>query len=88
MALNVRRYFNRIILWLVLQLTEELKLRFDFLSKATAKIKTSSARETILAYLENSEDLYLADKSMKALKSGKEKAIPLDQVERNLGLAD
>jgi predicted DNA-binding protein len=34
------------------------------------------------------EDLYLADKSMRALKSGKVKAIPLDQVERNLGLAD
>jgi RHH-type rel operon transcriptional repressor/antitoxin RelB len=88
MALNIRRYFNKIILLLALQLTEELELSFNFLSKATAKIKTSSVRETILAYLEDLEDLDLADKSMKALKSGKVKAIPLDQVERNLSLAD
>jgi RHH-type rel operon transcriptional repressor/antitoxin RelB len=86
--LNVRRYLNKIILLLALQLTEELELSFNFLSKATAKIKTSSVRETILAYLEDLEDLDLADKSMKALKSGKVKAIPLDQVERNLSLAD
>jgi predicted DNA-binding protein len=82
--LYVRRYFNKIIFLLALQLIEELELRFDFLSMATAKIKTSSAREKILAYLEDLEDLDPADKSMKALKSGKEKAIPLDQVERNL----
>jgi RHH-type rel operon transcriptional repressor/antitoxin RelB len=63
-------------------------LRLDNLAKATGRTKTFYAREAILAYLEDLEDLYLADKSMKALKSGKVKAIPLDQVERNLGLAD
>jgi RHH-type rel operon transcriptional repressor/antitoxin RelB len=59
-------------------------LRLDYLAKAIARTKTFYAREGILSYIEDLEDLYLADKGMKALKSGKVKAIPLDQVERNL----
>ncbi|WP_397392695.1 TraY domain-containing protein [Polynucleobacter sp.] len=73
---------------LAIRLPKEIKLRLDNLAKATGRTKTFYAREAILAYLEDMEDLYLADKSMRALKSGKVKAIPLDQVERNLGLAD
>ena len=73
---------------LAIRLPKEIELRLDFLAKATGRTKTFYAREAILAYLEDLEDVYLADKSMKALKSGKVKSIPLDQVERNLGLAD
>lgn len=73
---------------LAIRLPKEIELRLDNLAKATGRTKTFYAREAILAYLEDLEDVYLADKSMKALKSGKVKAIPLDQVERNLGLAD
>jgi RHH-type rel operon transcriptional repressor/antitoxin RelB len=73
---------------LAIRLPKEIELRLDNLAKATGRTKTFYAREAILAYIEDMEDLYLADKSMRALKSGKVKAIPLDQVERNLGLAD
>lgn len=73
---------------LAIRLPKEIELRLDNLAKATGRTKTFYAREAILAYLEDMEDLYLADKSMRALESGKVKTIPLDQVERNLGLAD
>jgi RHH-type rel operon transcriptional repressor/antitoxin RelB len=73
---------------LAIRLPKEIELRLDNLAKATGRTKTFYAREAILAYMEDMEDLYLADKSMRALKSGKVKAISLDQVERNLGLAD
>lgn len=73
---------------LAIRLPKEIELRLNNLAKATGRTKTFYAREAILAYMEDMEDLYLADKSMRALKSGKVKAIPLDQVERNLGLAD
>ena len=73
---------------LAIRLPKEIELRLDNLAKATGRTKTFYAREAILAYLEDMEDLYLADKSMRALKSGKVKTILLDQVERNLGLAD
>jgi RHH-type rel operon transcriptional repressor/antitoxin RelB len=73
---------------LAIRLPKEIELRLDNLAKATGRTKTFYTREAILAYMEDMEDLYLADKSMRALKSGKVKAIPLDQVERNLGLAD
>ncbi len=73
---------------LAIRLPKDIELRLDNLAKATGRTKTFYAREAILAYLEDLEDLYLADKGMKSLKGGKVKAIPLDQVERNLGLAD
>jgi RHH-type rel operon transcriptional repressor/antitoxin RelB len=73
---------------LAIRLPKEIELRLDHLAKATGRTKTFYAREALLAYLDDLEDLYLADKAMKALKSGKVKAIPLDQVERNLGLVD
>jgi RHH-type rel operon transcriptional repressor/antitoxin RelB len=63
-------------------------LTLDYLARVSRRAKTLYAHEAILTYLEDLKDLYLADKSMKALKSGKVKAIPLNQVERNLGLAD
>jgi RHH-type rel operon transcriptional repressor/antitoxin RelB len=73
---------------LAIRLPKEIELRLDNLAKATGRTKTFYARKAILAYMEDMEDLYLADESMRALKSGKVKAIPLDQVERNLGVAD
>jgi RHH-type rel operon transcriptional repressor/antitoxin RelB len=73
---------------LAIRLPKEIELRLDHLAKATGRTKTFYAREALLAYLDDLEDLYLADKAMKVLKSGKVKAIPLDQVERNLGLVD
>jgi RHH-type rel operon transcriptional repressor/antitoxin RelB len=67
-----------------MRLPKEMKLRRHYLDKAINKIKTFYARKKIPSNLEDLEDLYLADKGMKALKSGKVKAIPIDQVERNL----
>ena len=59
-------------------------MRLNCLAKAIARIKIPYARERAMTSLEDLEDLYLADKGMKALKSGKVKAIPIDQVELNL----
>lgn len=67
-----------------MRLPKEIKLRRHYLVKPINKIKTFYAPKKILSNLEDLEDLYLVDKGMKAVKSGKVKAIPIDQVERNL----
>jgi RHH-type transcriptional regulator, rel operon repressor / antitoxin RelB len=73
---------------LAIRLPEDIELRLDNLAKKTGRTKTSYAREAILEYLDDLEDLYLAEKRLSNIKNGKTKTIKLDQLERELGLAD
>lgn len=69
---------------LAIRLPEDVATRLDKLALKTGRIKTYYAREAICEYLDDLEDYYLAD----ARSRNKVKAITLDEVERQLGLAD
>ena len=73
---------------LAIRLPEDIELRLGNLAKKTGRTKTFYAREAILEYLDDLEDLYLAEKRLRNIKNGKTKTIKLDQLERELGLAD
>ena len=73
---------------LAIRLPEDIELRLGNLAKKTGRTKTFYAREAILEYLDNLEDLYLAEKRLSNIKNGKTKVIKLNQLERELGLAD
>ena len=73
---------------LALRLPEEIESRLDALAKATGRTKSHYAREAILAYLQDMEDAYMAEAAYLRFKAGGEKGIPLEDVERRLGLAD
>jgi len=70
------------------QLSDEMTARLDRLAKATKRTKSHFLREALERTLEDLEDAYLAETAYEEfLKSG-EDAIPLEDVEKNLGLAD
>ncbi len=71
---------------LAIRLPEEIEQRLDILAKETGRTKTFYAREAILTYLEDLEDYYLAQKTLKEFKSGGEKAIPLEKVLSDYGM--
>jgi RHH-type rel operon transcriptional repressor/antitoxin RelB len=73
---------------LAIRLPEEIELRLGNLAKKTGRTKTFYAREAILEYLDDLEDLYLAEKRLSNIQRGKTKTIKLKQLERELGLAD
>jgi len=73
---------------LAIRLPKEIELRLGNLAKKTGRTKTFYAREAILEYIDDLEDLYLAEKRLGDLKKGKTKTIKLNQLERELGLAD
>jgi len=73
---------------LALRLPAEIETRLDRLARKTGRTKSYYAREAILEYLDDLEDLYLAESRYKAVVAGKSKTIPLDEVEAGLGLAD
>jgi RHH-type rel operon transcriptional repressor/antitoxin RelB len=71
---------------LAIRLPETIEKRLDRLAKRTGRTKTYYAREAILQYLDEIEDIYLAEKRLEAVRSGRSRTIPLEEVMRRRGL--
>ena len=67
---------------LAIRLPQPIEDRLNALAQETGRTKTSLAREAILEYIEDLEDFYLAEARIRKNR----KTIPLDDVERQLGL--
>lgn len=73
---------------LSLRLPAEAEDRLATLAKANGCTKTHFARELILECLGDLEDLYLAQRELEAVRAGRSRTYTLEEVERDLGLAD
>ena len=67
---------------MILQLPESLHVRLNALAKISGRNKTTLAREAILAFLDDLEDIYLAEARARENRM----TIPLDDVERQVGM--
>jgi len=65
---------------LAIRLPETIEKRLDRLAKRTGRTKTYYAREAILQHLDDLEDIYLAEKRLEAVRSGRSRTIPLEEV--------
>lgn len=73
---------------LALRLPSEIEERLEALAKATGRTKSFYAREAILEHLDDLEDIYLAEKTLEQVRRGEMTTHSLDDVDRDLGLAD
>ncbi len=73
---------------LAIRLPEEIETRLARLAEQTGRTKTYYAREAILRYLEDLEDIYLAEKRLEDLRAGRSSTSTLEEVRERLGLAD
>jgi len=73
---------------LALRLPDDIERRLDALAKRSGRSKSFYAREAILEYLDDLEAAYLSDEILKRVDSGQEKTCTLDELEKELGLAD
>lgn len=73
---------------LTIRLTAEMNSRLNFLANSTNRPKSFYVREALERSLEDIEDVYLAEAALERFRASGEKAIPLEEVERRLGLAD
>ncbi|MCF1182433.1 DUF6290 family protein [Marichromatium gracile] len=73
---------------LALRLPSDIEARLEALAKATGRTKSFYAREAILQHLDDLEDIYLAEKVLEQVRRGEMVTHSLDDVERDLGLAD
>lgn len=67
---------------------DEIAARLDRLAELTGRTRTFYVREAVLTHLEDLEDAYLADRVMDRVAKGEETLHSLEDVERELGLAD
>ena len=61
---------------LAIRLPLDIETRLDNLAKSTGRTKTYYAREAILEYIGDLEDVYMAQQQMEDIRSGKTKTIP------------
>lgn len=73
---------------LAIRLPEEIEQRLDFLAKETGRTKTFYAREAILTYLDDLEDIYLAEQVLERVKRGEERIYSSKEVEELLNAVD
>ena len=69
---------------LAIRLPGAIDKRLSSLALETGRAKAALARKAILDYIDDLEDLYLAESRARLNR----KSIPLDEVERELSLAD
>ncbi len=73
---------------LAIRLPDEIESRLDALAKRTGRTKTYYVRQAILEYMDDLEDIYLADQIVRQIETDEMKTFTLEDVERELGLAD
>ena len=71
---------------LAIRLPSEIEDRLDALAKATGRTKTFYAREAILEYIDDLEDVYLAEKRLEDIRAGRTKSVPLEKVMKRHGM--
>jgi RHH-type transcriptional regulator, rel operon repressor / antitoxin RelB len=72
---------------LAIRLPKSIEKRLDRLARRTGRTKTYYAREAILEYLQDLEDLYLAESRLERIRTGKDKTVPLSDLLKRHGLA-
>jgi len=71
---------------LAIRLPAEVESRLDALARATGRTKTFYARKAILEYLDDLEDVYLAEQRLADLRASKTQAVPLEEVMKQYGM--
>ncbi|MCL2102847.1 MAG: DUF6290 family protein [Syntrophorhabdaceae bacterium] len=65
---------------LAIRLPKEIENRLENLAKTTGRTKTFYARQAILSYLDELEDIYIAEQRLADIRAGKTKTIPIEEV--------
>jgi len=71
---------------LAVRLPAEIEARLGHLALTTGRTKSYYVREAILEYLDDLEDLYLAERELEGIKASRIKSVPLEEVMKQYGL--
>ena len=70
------------------RLPEQTEQRLGNLARISGRSKAFYIREAVTRYLDEMEDIALAEKRVAELKAGRTDTVTMEEVEKELGLAD
>jgi RHH-type rel operon transcriptional repressor/antitoxin RelB len=73
---------------LSIRIDPDVDARLDRLAKLTGRSKSFYVKQAIEDQLEDLEDLYLAQRVTQRIAEGRERLIPLEELDRELGVDD
>ena len=73
---------------LSIRLDDDLAARLERLARTTGRSKSFYVKQAIEDHIEDLEDLYIAQKVLERIADGRERLIPLEDLERELGMVD
>ena len=73
---------------LSIRLDDDLAARLERLARLTGRSKSFYVKQAIENHIEDLEDLYAAQRVLERIADGRERLIPLEQLERELGDPD
>jgi RHH-type rel operon transcriptional repressor/antitoxin RelB len=73
---------------LAIRLPPELEQRLDALARRTGRSKSYYVREAIAGYMDDLEDLYLAERRLEDLRAGHTDAVALAELMQRYGVED
>ena len=71
---------------LAVRLPVDIEKRLEALAKATGRTKTFYVREAILEYIDDLEDVFLAEKRLEDIRAGRTQTIPIEDVMKRYGM--
>jgi RHH-type transcriptional regulator, rel operon repressor / antitoxin RelB len=71
---------------IAVRVSKEIEDRLDRIAKLTGRTKTFYVREAILEHLDELEDVYVAEKVLENVRSGKEETVLLDDLLKEYGV--
>lgn len=71
-----------------IRLDEDLDARLERIARLTGRSKSFYVKQALEDQIQDLEDLYLARRVSKRLADGRERVIPLEELERELGVDD
>lgn len=72
---------------LALRLPPDVEERLEDVSQRTGRSRADVVIDALLAHLDDIEDVTAADAALSDIREGRASTVPLEQVERDLGLA-
>jgi RHH-type rel operon transcriptional repressor/antitoxin RelB len=62
---------------ITIRVSQAIENRLEKLARRTCRTKAYFVREAILQHLEDLEDIYLAERALRRIRRGRERAVPL-----------
>jgi RHH-type rel operon transcriptional repressor/antitoxin RelB len=75
-------------LMLTIRLPQSVEIRLEKLARRNGRTKIFYVREAILRRLEDTEDIYLGERTLQRIRNGREGTIPLKDALKRYGVED